>query len=65
MYTGLPKYIRIHLEKHAILGHTIDQTLPSLSVVVLLLVGHYPCYKSLDFSIIKSFPTLVFPLGFF
>jgi hypothetical protein len=30
-----------------------------------LSVGHYPCYGSPDFSIIKSFSAVVFPLGFF
>jgi hypothetical protein len=36
------------------LGHTTEQTLPGLSVVVFLSVGHYPCYGSPDFIIIKS-----------
>jgi hypothetical protein len=55
----------VHLEKHADLGCTTDQTFPGLSAVVFLLVGHYPYYGSPDFSIIKSFSTLVFPPGFF
>jgi hypothetical protein len=46
-------------------GCTTGQTFPGLSAVVFLSVGHYPCYGSPDFSIIKSFSALVFPLGFF
>jgi hypothetical protein len=57
--------MHIHLEKHADLGRTIEHTFPGLFVVVFLSVGHYPYYESPDFSIIKSFSTLVFPLGFF
>jgi hypothetical protein len=64
-YTGLLKQSHIHLEKHVVLVHTTGQTLSGLSVVVFLSVGHYPYYGSPDFSIIKSFSTLVFPLGFF
>jgi hypothetical protein len=63
-YMGLLKERCIHLEKHADLGHTTDQTLPGLSAVVFLSVGHYPYYGSPDFIIIKSFSALVFPLGF-
>jgi hypothetical protein len=55
----------VHLEKCVDLGRTIDQTFPGLSAVVFLSVGHYPCYGSPDFSIIKSFSALVFPPGFF
>jgi hypothetical protein len=47
------KYMDVHLEKNAVLCHTIDQTLTGLSVVVFLLVGHYPFYEIPDFSIIK------------
>jgi hypothetical protein len=54
----------IHLEKHADLGHITYQTLPGLYAIVFLSVGHYPCYKSPDFSILKSFLALVFHLGF-
>jgi hypothetical protein len=36
------------------LGHTIEQNLSGLSVVVFLSMGHYPCYMSPDFIIIKS-----------
>jgi hypothetical protein len=61
---GLLKQSHIHLKKHAVLVHTTGQTLPGLSAVVFLSVGHYPCYGSPDFSIIKSFSTLVFPPGF-
>jgi hypothetical protein len=35
----------VHLEKHAVLVRTIGQTLPGLSAVVFLSVGHYPCYR--------------------
>jgi hypothetical protein len=59
------KESHVHLEKHAVMGRTIDQTLLGLFVVVFLSVGHYPCYMSPAFSIIKSFSTLVFPPGFF
>jgi hypothetical protein len=65
MYMWVLRDSHVHLEKHAVLGRTIDQTLPGLSTVVFLSVGHYPCYGSPDFSIIKSFSTLVFPPGFF
>jgi hypothetical protein len=57
--------IHVHLENHVVLGRTMEQTLLGLSVVVFLSVGHYPYYESLDFIIIKSFSTWVFPLGFF
>jgi hypothetical protein len=60
-YMGLLKESHIHLKKHAVLVHTTGQTLPGLSAVVFLSVGHYPYYGSPDFSIIKSFSTLVFP----
>jgi hypothetical protein len=64
-YVGLLKESHVHLEKHAVLVRTTGQTLPGLSAVVFLSVGHYPYYGSPDFSIIKSFSALVFPLGFF
>jgi hypothetical protein len=54
----------VHLEKHVVLGHTIAHTLSGLSAIVFLIVRHYPYYGSLDFSIIKSLSTLVFPLDF-
>jgi hypothetical protein len=44
----------IHLEKRAYLGRTIEQTLSGLSIVVFLLVGHYPYYESPDLTIIKA-----------
>jgi hypothetical protein len=53
------------LEKCAIIDCTTGQPLIVYSMVVFLLVGHYPCYGSPDFSIIKSFSALVFPTGFF
>jgi hypothetical protein len=62
---GLLKESHVHLEKHAVIGSYNNHTLSGLSAVVFLLVGHYPYYRSPDFSIIKSFSTLVFPLGFF
>jgi hypothetical protein len=57
--------MHVHIEKHAVLGHTLDQTLLGLSIVVLILVGHYPCYESHNFRIINSFLALVFPSVFF
>jgi hypothetical protein len=33
---------------------TTKKNLFGLSLVVFLLVGHYPCYESSDFIIIKS-----------
>jgi hypothetical protein len=47
------------------MGRTSNQTLPGLSAIVFLSMGHYPCYGSPDFIIIKSFLALVFPPGFF
>ena len=58
------KMDHVHLEKHAVLVHTIGHTFPSLSAVVFLLVGHYPYYRSPDFNIKKSFSAMVFPLFF-
>jgi hypothetical protein len=55
----------VHLEKHIVLVHIVSRTSPGLSVFVFLSVDHYPCYGSLDFSIIKLFSTLVFPSVFF
>jgi hypothetical protein len=55
----------VHMEKCAVLGCKVDLNLPSLFVVVFLSVGHYPCYRSPNFSIIKSFSALVFPPRFF
>jgi hypothetical protein len=57
--------IHIHLEKHAVLVHTRDQTFLGLFAVVFILVGHYPCYGSPSFSIVKSFSVVVFPSRFF
>jgi hypothetical protein len=64
VYTWVHLRTCVHLKKHADLGRTTDQTLPGLSAVVFLSVGHYPYYGSPDFSIIKSFSALVFPQGF-
>jgi len=52
------------LEKCVDLCHTTKKTLLGLSIVVLLSVGHYAYYMIPNFSIIKSFSTLVFPMGF-
>jgi hypothetical protein len=65
VYVGTLKDRCAHLEKHANLGHTIDHTLLGLTTVVFLLVGHYPCYESPNFSITKPFLALVFPSSFF
>jgi hypothetical protein len=65
MYAGHKKANHVYLEKRAILVHTTSHTLPGLSAVVFLLVDHYPCYGSPDFSIIKSFLALVLPPKFF
>jgi hypothetical protein len=35
-------------------GHTVEQTVSGLSIVVFLLVGHYPYYESIDLTIIKA-----------
>jgi hypothetical protein len=35
-------------------GRTTEQTWPGLSVVVFLLVGHFPCYGSPDLTLIKA-----------
>jgi hypothetical protein len=59
------KEIHVHLKKHAVVGRTIKQTFLGFFAVVFLSVGHYPYYRSLDFSIIKSFSALGFPSGFF
>jgi hypothetical protein len=56
------RYMCVHLKKNAVMGHTIDQTLLGLSIVVFLLVDHYLYYESPGFSIIKSFSTLYIPL---
>ena len=65
VYVGVKKEKCIHLKKNEDLGRTVDHTFPSFFALVFLSVDHYPCYKSFDFSIIKSFSTLVFPPRFF
>jgi hypothetical protein len=62
---GYKKENHVHFENHAVLFHTTSDTLLGLSAVVFCSVDHYPCYRSTDFSIIKSFSALVFPLTFF
>jgi len=53
-YESFLKELHVHLEKYVDMGHKTEQTLPGLSVVAFLSMGHYPCYTSPDFSIIKS-----------
>jgi hypothetical protein len=65
VYTWELKDMPIHLENHVYMGHITDHPFLSLSVFVFLTLGHHPCYGSPDFSTIKSFSTLVFPLWFF
>jgi hypothetical protein len=43
----------VHFEKSEVIGRTINYSFLGLSIVVFLSVGHYPCYWSPDFSIIK------------
>jgi hypothetical protein len=65
VYVGSLKDRHVHLKKCADLGRTVDHTLPGLFAVVFLSMGHYPCYRSPNFSIIKLFSALVFLPGFF
>jgi hypothetical protein len=65
IYTGILKERHTHLIFFVDLGCTTDQTLLGLLAIVFLLVGHYSCYGSPNFSTIKLFSTLVFPMGFF
>jgi hypothetical protein len=55
----------VYLKKHVNMVRITEQTFLGLSAVVFLSVGHYPYYRSPNFSKIKSLSTLVFPLGFF
>jgi hypothetical protein len=64
-YVVHKKENHVHLEKHVVLLRTTCQTLSGSCVVLFLSVGHYPCYESPNFSIIKSLSALVFPPGFF
>jgi hypothetical protein len=64
-YVVHKKENHVHLEKRSFLVHTSGRTFPGLSTVLFLSVGHYPCYESPDFNIIKSLSALVFPSVFF
>jgi hypothetical protein len=59
IYMGELKDRNVHMLR------STNHHFPCLSVVVFLSVGHYPSYGTSNFSIIKSFSALVFPLGFF
>jgi hypothetical protein len=64
-YMAHQKVNSVHLEKRVVLVRTIGHSLRGFSTAVFLSVGHYPCYGSPDFSIIKSFSALIFPPRFF
>jgi hypothetical protein len=65
VYVGELKDKFVHIKKNVDLGPIEYHTFSGLYVLLFLLVDHYPYYRSPNFSIIKSFSTLVFPSKFF
>jgi hypothetical protein len=54
MYMGLLKERHIHLKNMLVQGRTTTHALPGLSAVYILLVGHFPYYRSPDLTLIKA-----------
>jgi hypothetical protein len=55
----------IYLKMSSNMACIVEHTFLGLSVVLFISVIHYPCYRSHDFRIIKSFTTFVFHPWFF